>query len=144
MTFMRSIAICCLLLFACHSELPTAPQSEAQDATVAATACPAGFAAALDPAEIWLRPNSVYTTTVRVCFPPANLQWNFVVGPPDVAEGSTIIAAGQTSATLTIFAKSPGIAAVSYSVPRFGHAPSTGLAGRILVANSLKRRSVAH
>jgi hypothetical protein len=142
---MRSIAICCLLfLFACHSELPTEPQSEAQNATVVATACPAGYAATLDPSEIWLRPNSVYTTTVRVCFPPANLQWDFRVGPPDVAEGSTIIAAGQTSATLTIFAKSPGTAAVSYSVPRFGHAPSTGLAGRILVANSLKRRSVAH
>ena len=141
---MRSIAICCLLFFACNAQLPTEPRSESQNATVVATACPAGFAAALDPAEIWLRPNSAYTTTVRVCFPPANLQWDFFVGPPAIAEGHTIIAAGQTTATLTIFAKSPGIASVTYSVPRFGHAPSTGVAGKILVANSLKRRSVAH
>ncbi|PYQ27848.1 MAG: hypothetical protein DMF56_18410 [Acidobacteria bacterium] len=140
---MRSIAICCLLFFACNGELPTEPRMEAREANVIAAGCPAQ-AAALDADAIVMKPNSVYTTTVRVCFPPAALPWDFLVGPPEIAEGRASIAAGQSSTTLTIFAKSPGIAAVTYSVPRFGHANSTGLIGRILVANSFKRRSASH
>lgn len=140
---MRSIVICCLFFFACNEELPTEPRLEVQETNVIETGCPEQ-AATVDGGAVVMKPNSVSTATVRVCFPPAVLPWEFFVGPPEIAEGHAMLAAGQTSTTLTISAKSLGTAAITYSVGRFGHANSTGLVGRILVVNSFKRRSASH